>query len=325
VIQIIVPTKSGGVYDFACKLKNAIGNDISRLVVLTEENIKDWTINSEDSVLLQMSGYGFAKRGAPLWLLREFKLRRREIKSLGIFFHEIYAFSPPWRSSFWLSPVQRYISRRFVELSDYWMTNREGSAYWLRQFAADKPHDVLPVFSNIGEPETIASMRLPKIVIFGGAGLRQVTYKMAGDDLFVWAREQALEIHDIGTPILDEKIAESLRINNVIQHGQLQSDVVSRLLADSQFGVVAYPIEYVAKSSVFNAYCSHGVCPIIISIKYTQADGLTEKVHYIPSMPKSFVSTDKRQAVAQSARCWYQSHNLANHARSIRNLIENYH
>ena len=213
------------------------------------------------------------------------KRRREHIKTLGIFFHELYAFGPPWSSSFWLSPMQRHIARRLAEVSDFWMTSREGSAQWLRQYAGDKPHAVLPVFSTIGEPDSIAQARSPRIVVFGSAGLRRATYQAAGDKLFAWAKQASLEIHDIGAPITDAQLAVTLRANGVIQHGRLGDEAIRRLMQDALFGLLAYPVEYVAKSSVFAAYCAHGICPLLISNNYAQADGLEAGRHYLPGVP----------------------------------------
>ena len=178
MIQLIVPPiKGGGVYDFACRLQEAFGEANVRLIHLSEDNVAEWEIGSDDSVILQMSGYGFSKRGTPLWLLSELEKRRAHIKKFGVFFHELYAMGPPWRSSFWLSPVQRYVSRRLAELADFWMTNREGSADWLMRYASDKPHAVLPVFSKFGELDAVTKERKPVAVIFGGSSLRTATYK----------------------------------------------------------------------------------------------------------------------------------------------------
>ena len=125
MINFVVPSlKKGGVYDFACRLQEVFGEPNGRLVHLFRGNLADWIIEPDDSVVLQLSGYGFDKRGAPLWLLKEIEGRRRHIKSFGVFFHELYAFGPPWSSSFWLSPVQRHIACRLAVLSDFWMTSR---------------------------------------------------------------------------------------------------------------------------------------------------------------------------------------------------------
>jgi len=235
--------------------------------------------------LLHYSGYGYAKRGAPLWLLNKLQTDRPHIKNLGIFFHELYAYGPPWRSSFWLSPAQRHISRRLAEMSDFWITNREASALWLRRFAGDKPQAVLPVFSNVGEMPFYSPGRSPNIIVFGGAVLRQATYRATGESLFSWAHAQGITIHDIGPPIDDPATSASLRRTGVVLHGRLEPAEVSKQLSDALFGILAYPADSVAKSGVFAAYCAHGVCPILLSKRYEPGDGIIAGNHYVAGLP----------------------------------------
>lgn len=318
---LVPPQQAGGVYDFTCKLQGAIGQDAARLVHLSKDNAADWKVGPDDSVVLQLSGYGFDKRGAPLWLLREMEKRCKHIRTFGVFFHELYAFGPPWSSSFWLSPLQRHIARRLAELADFWMTSREGSAQWLRTFADAKPHAVLPVFSTIGEPDSLAQARSPRIVVFGSSGLRQATYQAAGDKLFGWARQTALEIHDIGAPIADAQLADTLGANGVIQHGRLVDEAVRAVMQDALFGLLAYPVEYVAKSSVFAAYCTHGICPLLISSNYARADGLVAGSHYLQGVPDAW-DLSQAAAIGQAAWGWYQPHRLVRHADAVRRLTK---
>ena len=321
MIHILVPPGRGGVVDFAGRLHAEIGADAARLTLFAKCDTANQLMTG-DSVILQFSGYGFAKRGAPLWLLRELENRRKSIKTLGIFFHELYAFGPPWTSSFWLSPIQRQIARRLAEMSDFWMTSREASAQWLRQYAGDKPHAVLPVFSTIGEPDTFIPVRLPRIIVFGSPGLRQATYQAAGDKLFAWARQAALEIHDVGAPIPDVHLADTLRQNGVIQHGRLDHRAIRSLMQNASFGLLAYPVEYVAKSSVFAAYCAHGMCPVLISKNYGQADGLKAGVHYLPGVPDVKVMTGF-DSVRLAAWEGYQLHNIGRHVAFIQGALNN--
>ncbi len=271
---------------------------------------------------MQMSGYGYHNRGAPLWLLRELEKRRKDIKIFGVFFHELFAFGPPWTSAFWLSPMQRYICRQLAELSDFWMTSREGSSHWLRRNVADKPHAVMPIFSTIGEPTQIRQMRLPRIVVFGSADLRRLTYEAAGDRLFLWARRWGLEIHDIGAPIKDSHLAKTMELNGVVQHGRLEDGSITDLMGNAQFGLLAYPVAYVAKSSVFAAYCTNGVCPILLSKNYDPVDFLIAGKHYLPGMSGP-ISTSAAEACGKAAWEWYQPHNLACHVASLKKLIAN--
>ena len=270
MIQLVVPPRqSGGVYDFSCKLQEAIGQDPCAWCTFLKITPPDWKVGPDDSVVLQLSGYGFDKRGAPLWLLREMEKRRKHIRTFGVFFHELYAFGPPWSSSFWLSPRATPhcppVGRTFGFLDDQPRRFCPMAAH----FAGAKPHAVLPVFSTIGETGLgWPTGAVAKDGVFGSPGLRQATYQAAGDKLFAWARRPSLEIHDIGAPIADAQLADTLRANGVVLHGRLADEAVRAVMQDALFGLLAYPVEYVAKSSVFAAYCAHGICPVLISSNY---------------------------------------------------------
>lgn len=271
--------------------------------------------------LLHYSGYGYAKRGAPLWLLNKIQQDRPHIKTLGIFFHELYASGPPWRSSFWLSPVQRHIARRLAEIADYWLTSREGSAQWLCQFTNNKPHAVLPIFSTVGEMTYYSTSRANRVVVFGGAALRQATYRAAGEALFSWIQAQGMMLHDIGPPIHDLALSTALERTGAMAHGRLEPEEVSKLLAEAAFGMVTYPANYVAKSSVFAAYCAHGVCPILISKHYAPSDGLVAGQHYWASLPTK-VQQDRFEEIGRAAWEWYQLHRVASHVSVQKSIFK---
>ena len=78
-----------------------------------------------ETVLLHYSGYGYAPRGAPFWLVeglgRWKKLRAHH--RLIVMFHETWASGLPWQSSFWLSPLQRWCVARIARLADAVVTN----------------------------------------------------------------------------------------------------------------------------------------------------------------------------------------------------------
>jgi len=270
---------------------------------------------------LHYSGYGYSKRGVPFWLLKKVLDDYQKIQKFGIFFHELYAFGSPWKSEFWLSPAQRYIARRLAETSDFWITNREGSAQWLRRFAGKKPHAVLPVLSNVGEMSAYAPRRVPKIVVFGSAALRMATYRAAGSTLFSWASQQGLELHDIGPAINDSEIVSTLQNANVKLHGRLELQEVSKQLSDASFGLVTYPADYVAKSGVFAAYCAHGVCPILISKNYLAADGLLPNVHYLPGLPLVKIN-HSYEDIGYVAWEWYQPHRAMAHIDTLNGFLK---
>ena len=322
MIHLVMPDVQGGVYDFACILQAEIGPDVVNMVPLSVGNAAAWQIGAGDSVVLQMSGFGFSKSGVPLWLLREVEIRRDEMERFGIFFHEIYAFGPPWKYAFWISHLQRYIVRQLAAMSDFWMTNRGGSAQWLRQYAGHKPHAVLPVFSAVGELHSLPAARKNRLVVFGSSELRTRTYRIAGAALFQWAKRQALELHDIGAPVTDELVMNALTANGVVQHGRLEAGNISDLMRDALFGIIAYPVNYIAKSSVFAAYCAHGLCPVVISEGYAPSDGLLAAHNYLPGIPTCLVNADKAQQIGAGAWGWYQPHGVASHVAKLRQFLD---
>lgn len=321
-LTIVSPLVEGGVNDFTKKLAENLGPSVKQFR-LSEKSCVDFeSIIQTDCLYLQYSGYGYAKRGVPFWLLRELQRNRHNIAKFGVFFHELYATGSPWKSAFWLSSFQREVALELAAMSDFWMTNREGSAEWLRQYAGDKPHAVLPVFSNVGEMLDYSSMRVPKVVIFGGPDLRQAVYRVAGETLLAWAKQQKLQIHDIGPAFKDTKLLKHLEQEGVMLHGRLSPEEISNILSDALFGVVAYPVEYVAKSGVFAAYCAHGVGPILITPNTLPMDGLEAYKHYLPGIPGQFSLSESPHALGHSAWLWYQRHNIDSHLNSFNKLAQ---
>jgi hypothetical protein len=319
MIRLLAPAAPGGVMDFSLRLQAALGTNRTELAELTGQNAAQ-TLAGE-AVFLQYSGYGYARRGAPLWLCAALERQRPKIGTLGVYFHELYAFGPPWSSSFWLSPAQRLAARRLAQQADFWITSREAYAQWLRRPAGGKPHAVLPVFSNVGESPEFSPARAPSIAVFGSAGLRQAGYEAAGDALFAWARQASLTVHDIGPPIAEASLSARLDAAGVVRHGRLPAGEVARLLAGAAYGLLQYPAAYAAKSSVFAAYCAHGVCPVLLPAGSAPADGLSAGRHYLPRLPVAPLAEGEAEAVARAAFAWYQAHRLARHAETLDALI----
>lgn len=166
-----------------------------------------------------------------------------------------------------------------------------------------------------------SAQRTPKVVVFGGAALRLKTFQAAGDGLFVWAKKQGLEIHDIGPVITDTVMSNRLATEGVIVHGRLPETEISHFLADASFGVAVYPVEYVAKSGVFAAYCAHGICPVLISERYQTTDGLVQNQHYLAGIPQSDGTSSNAADIGIKAWNWYQPHRLARHSEVLTNLV----
>ncbi|MGJ7490405.1 hypothetical protein [Variovorax sp. ZT4R33] len=312
----VIPPGGGGVRDYASMIAGPLHAPLRELTAQTDT--RDW---SGDMLLLHFSGYGFQKRGVPTWLLAETERLRSRFTLFGVMFHELYAFGPPWRSAFWLSGVQRRIARKLAGQADFWLTNRDTAAQWLRVQAPSAPGRVLPVFSNVGEPEALENEREAAIAVFGSEAIRAQSYAWNNGEIFRFAKRNNLRIHDIGKPMQDAALANTLAEAGVVKHGMLPSEQVSQLLASARYGALCYPPDHVGKSGVFAAYAAHGTCPILLWKEWAPYDGLQPGVQYAAG----FASLDGIKGpdpwlVGRAARRWYEPHCIAAHAEAVQAL-----
>lgn len=213
------------------------------------------------AVLLHYVGYGYARRGTPLWLLDALQQLRRthpDVRRVTMF-HELYAMGPPWQSSFWTSPMQRRIAAEVAQLSDGLLTNRTASADWLRLHAPGTPVKVCPVSSGVGEPETVRQWaeREPVAIIFGGPGQRGAVYSKTGKPVRrILDRAGIKRVWDIGPPA---GAPDTYAGRPVELLGRLDATDVGERLQAARIGLLDYPPAFVTKSSIAGAYLAHGV------------------------------------------------------------------
>jgi hypothetical protein len=312
----LVPPGAGGVLDYASMLGASLDAPVRELSAATDT--RTW---SGDVLLLHFSGYGFHKRGVPTWLAGEIKALRSRFRVFGVVFHELYASGPPWRSAFWLGGIQKRIAREILQQADFWLTNREIAARWLRGQSPPVPHRVLPVFSNVGEPEAIENERESSLVVFGSAGIRTPAYTWGDGEIFRFAKRQGLRIHDIGPPLRDTALSQRLADEGAIVHGRLPAEEVSQVLSSARYGVVSYPSDHVGKSSIFAAYAAHGTCPILLWKNLAAHDEMHPNIEYAAG----FEALDRAKPVdpwliGRAARRWYEPHCMAAHAAALQAL-----
>ena len=277
-----------------------------------------------ETALLHYVGYGYAKRGSPFWLVdgicrwRLSSKRRR----LVVIFHELFAFGPPWRSSFWTSPLQKWLVRRLVAAMDHGQTAMQSHANLLRSWA-QKSTSVLvtPNFSGVGEPIALRPLgeRKRQIVVFGSRAIRMLTYSQHSSELLKACGCLNLNrIVDVGAT--EETIPE-LPVP-IFQAGLLSSAAVREILSESVGGFLSYFNGYLAKSSVFAAYCACGIVPILPDHNRSESDGLEMNRHYLAmrSVPAD-CSDEQLQAIADAANKWYSDHSLTRTASALAILI----
>ena len=281
------------------------------------------------AVLLHFVNYGFERRGCPRWLLRGLEQCHRDHGlRLVTMFHEVYATGPPWRSSFWLSPVQRRIAARVAALSDRIVTSSPRYAELvggLLRGHGPQPV-VLPVYSTIGEPDTVTplSARPRRVAVFGSAGTRARAWSRHRRALAAACRIlEAEEVVDVGPGL--PRLPATVAGRPVRALGQLPAADVSEILAHSVAGVLSYPPHLVPKSTVFAAYCAHGVLPVCSWKRSSRRTGEAfEDLWWSPPSPgaRTTATLDGLQVTADRARSWYREHDLSIQARLFGDLLE---
>lgn len=268
------------------------------------------------TVLLHYANYGYQNRGCPIWLVRGLARWRQgtQGRRLVAVFHEIWASGPPWRSSFWLQPLQRRLAAIVANMSEGAVTTLESYGEAIRSLAGSQKVRVMPVFSTVGEPPVASPLeeRARRIVVFGGVGVRRRAYGRFLPVLAESARRLgAEEICDVGINLDLPSRAGEVPIRPL---GVLPANEVSDLLLASTGGFLAYPPAFLPKSTIFAAYCAHGLLPVCAWDLHPEDGAVVAGRHY-------WTGSGDLQGIASAARDWYAGHALIRQAESFYRLL----
>jgi len=274
----------------------------------------------ETAVLLHYANYGYEPRGCPSWLVEGLRMwKGRNGGRLVTLFHEVHAMGPPWRSSFWLSPVQRRLAATLARLSDGLATSMRLYQRILARWVPGREVAVLPVFSTVGEPREIPPLaeRARRLVVFGGVGTRARAYRELGPAIEHACRDLGIEeLYDVGPGDGPNGRALPVRVRRL---GPLPETEVSALLLGSVAGFVGYPPPFLPKSTIFAAYCAHQVLPICAwPSPRREAEPLPP---FWTPQPRRATDWDELQEIAARAHAWYNSHDRNRHAASHMRLL----
>ena len=273
------------------------------------------------AVIVHFSGYGYAPYGLCDWLvdgLRFWKESRPDRRIVTLF-HEVYATGPIWRRSFWTSRPQQRIARDMARMSDRCFVSSTVGAAQLSKIGAPGICEVLPVFSNVGEPTEVAPLldRPSQAVVFGGRGQRRQVYEAL--ERRPRQTEKLLSdlkidrILDIGP---DLKLAARIAGRPVEALGVLPADRVSETLLASRLGLIDYPSNRLTKSGIFAAYLAHGVLVFNLGEDAALPTGAD-----VPPQNAGFASLDSiaanGQATAAAGHAWYRKHGVVVVARRV--------
>lgn len=278
------------------------------------------------TVLLHYVGYGYQKRGCPTWLVRgleSWKKRDRNHR-LVVMFHELYAFGPPWRSSFWTSPIQRRLVASLARTGDYCITNLNESMRELIRLAAcaEQKVFVLPVFSNVGEPKFPPGFaaRKPRMVVFGSAAWRRQAYYQHRGNLEVACRQLGIEeIVDIGVPL--DGIPE-LTVP-CVSKGILPAQALNYELLNARAGFFTCPARCLGKSGIFAAYAAHGLTPVTYAENIADnKDTLRSGEHFLPMSSTYRRDLNQIEIISEKAHDWYRGHSITEQAARYEKIFQ---
>jgi hypothetical protein len=276
-----------------------------------------------DTVLLHYVGYGYAPRGAPLWLAGLLERWRRggSGRRLLVHFHEVAASGPPWRSSFWLAPLQRRVAARIGRLASGAITSLGRYRRMLRRLAPALRVEVLPIFSAIGEPAAVVpcAQRESVLVLFGSPSARAEIWRRHSPALEQAVRALAIDrVHDIGgEPVAPPAIGGAV----VERVGAAESAHVGELLSTARAAFFGYPLDYLDKSSAFAAVCAHGVLPVCAGRRDRPGPAAGEGERWLSAHALERLPLERAAEVAAAARRWYEGHDLRHHAETWRRFL----
>ena len=280
-----------------------------------------------DAVLLHYVGYGYAHRGCPFWLvdaLERWKHAPGPARRLVVLFHEVYASGPPWSSVFWLNPFQRRLAARLARLADarrITTTISQGELFGTLRRKEALPTTVAPVFSTLGEPADPPPLaaRERQVIVFGSRPLRAEVYARGAGALTAFCNRHGISrVVDVGVPVADGARLPGVEVHEA---GPLPAAEASALFSRSLAGYFTYTAPYLAKSTIFAAYCAHRMVPVTFRGNDGPGDGLRVGEHYLFGDGEGNANDDAFDHTADAAHAWYRGHRLQVHADDIRALM----
>jgi hypothetical protein len=341
ILQIVprVPGGIDGVGDYALtiarKLRDEFGfdsafaaPDVSASTTVCGFDVLPWSqviasVSKYGGVVLHYVNYGFQKRGIPFGLLTVLRQARHQIRGkFVIIFHEFYASGPPWRSEFWLRPLQIYLGKAIAGLADECIVSSPNFLHELGRFAPAARVHLHPVPSELGEP-TLTNGQIEnrdphQWVIVGSAipaqrslrsfreNLRRIPSSVSPKKLIVIGGHESA---------VTRGLLADLGIESEY-HPQIAAAEASAILCSCSFAWFNYftrpdvETSVLLKSSAFAAACAHGVIPVLahrgppVTIEQDKMPG----PFFIEPNGSALPSPQDRPKIAGAIYDWYRRH-----------------
>lgn len=284
---------------------------------------------SKITVLLHYSGYGFQKRGAPIWLvdaLKSWKKNNQNIQLIS-FVHELFALGKPWKISYWIRPVQMWCTISIAKLSDHIFSNTKNGIEWMSIYVDKRKISYCPIYSTVGEPTVVTSPcnRDNVVIVFGSIADKPAFYsRRDGVVEKILLEIGCTKLIDIGRRNFE--VPQDIAGIPIEAMGMLEPHEVSTIMQNSKFGIIPqipYDFEYLCKSTIFAAYAAHGVVPIVVGTSLAMQSDLSDLMpseHFLGHAlrDKQFAYDSARYLNIQNNICkWYERHRSTTAAAKI--------
>lgn len=352
IVQIVprLPPYTDGVGDYSIQLASQLlkAHDIATQFLVFQQGIKTepivagfpatgigthtpealLSVLSEDikGIILHYSNYPYlqGKIDAPFWLPTALAtaVKQRNIK-LVVMFHELPFLK--FKQLNFLNPIQSRVSRHLAKIATTVVTDSARFQKILERWS-QHPVKCIPDFSTIGEPEDLVpplSDRAPRMIVFGGSDRARVYQNHLKALLYSCQALGIEEICDIGKSLdLPPSDFPGVRF---VQMGFQPAEAIRQLLLNSLTGFIDYsrfPGD-LGKSSVFAAFCAHGLVPVCSCYNPSEADGLEMYKHYlVPDRSLQNLSSVQLQTIANNSNVWYKSHNIIQNAKVFASYLK---
>jgi hypothetical protein len=275
-------------------------------------------------VILHYVNYGYQKRGLPFWLI---PILRRVRETFGgrlvVIFHELFATGPPWKSEFWLQPLQKKIARNVARLTDARLVSSESMQQVLEGLVPGLDVVVHPVPSPFGEPvidpAQLRTRDNHRWVICGGTELIERSL-----------RSFLRLIDEIPSNVMPRNLVvlggmENPKVRPLLQtlaaiqceyYPAVSPETASQILSTCAFAWLDYfttgtaNADLLLKSSSFANVCAHAVVCVTpralsaISLENDLLPGPFAITHGEVKMP----SGNERPDIARAIYDWYHRH-----------------
>jgi hypothetical protein len=279
-----------------------------------------------EHVILHYVNYGYQARGVPFTLRAFAKQLRSQLRGRWVtMFHELYASGPPWKSAFWLRPLQVGIARDLIDVSSACVVSNAPIEEAIHAYDPRKKVYVAPVMSNFGEPELrgFDAASPKRWAICGGTALiarslalfeqvhQRIPEPFAPEHLDVIGGQA-----ESSTRTILDRLSRSRPGLSCHYHPEVSAELASEMLRRASFGWVDYfgagrmwP-GMLLKSGAFAAFCAHGIVPVLSHREKPIAiDGdALPGPYYITPETINFPAPEHLRETQQRIYAWYHAH-----------------